>query len=652
MTSSRVDLFAGVVAAICIALPAAAQTPANSGPVDLTRPPGLQAAPGTAATPGTQTQPDNRSTAPIRLMPAVRSTPETPSEAAPKVPSNTPGKAGIEVDGLSKIDDESVGILSERDGGFGMDMWRGITRADAVALVKSLPKHLESAALRDVASRLLLSRAKAPPAVGENPKSLLAARASALLAMGNVEATDLLMIASPSQDRPIGMDEVDAKLQILKYNNARACGLVRNNRAVVSDDFWQRLLIYCDALDGNADRVGFGLSLLRESSGDDQALVLLADSVITRNKIILDKIDRPTPIHIALSRTAKVELPLSIAESTDPLVLYGAAMAPNLKTGARIEAAERAVPMGVLNPAELRQLYQQVTYTDADLGNALTRAAEIGGAAARALLYQAAVKQNIPSARAEIISTALGIAREDGRYIAAVNAFRPLINRLPPSPELVWFALTGVRAFLTLGDSVGTDRWMALLRASATVIDNSKLALARVRPLARVLGAADKSIAFEAELSEWHKSLGDRPEAPVLRTALNGMFLALGEDVPLSAWEGIPAGMASSQLMPAPDVWFKFRDSMRALSLPQTDQPMQVVAGGSVSVATDIVSSENQVPVGAAKAAIYTLQVMGDGGPGARGITVVYEVVAAFKALGFEQTARQLALETLLAAGL
>ncbi|MDP4795862.1 MAG: hypothetical protein NWR87_03025 [Rhodospirillales bacterium] len=651
MTSSRADLYAGLVAAICIAMPAAAQTPANSGPVDLTRPPGLQG-PGNSAAPESQSQTDNRSTAPMRLIPAVRSTPETPSDATPKLPSNSLGKAGIEVDGLSKIDDESVGILSEQDGGFGINMWRGITRADAVALVNGLPKHLESAALRDVASRLLLSRAKAPVAVGENAKSLLAARSSALLAMGNVESTDLLMTASPSQDRPIGLDEVDAKLQVLKYNNAHACGLVRNNRATINDDFWQRLVIYCDALDGNADRVGFGLSLLRETSGDDPALVLLADAVITRNKIILEKIDRPTPIHLALSRTAKVELPLSVAESKDPLVLYSAAMAPNLKIGARIEAAERAVPMGALNPAELRQLYQQVTYTDADIGNALARAAEVGGAAARALLYQAALKQNIPSARAEIISTALGIAREDGRYIAAVKAFRPLINRLPPSPELVWFALTGVRAFLTLGDPVGTDRWMALLRASATVIDDSKLALARVRPLARLIGAGDKSIPLEAELTEWHKSLGDRPEAPALRTALNGMLLALGEDVPPSAWAGIPSGTATSQMMPAPDVWFKFRESMRALGIPQMTQPMQTFAGGSVSVASENSQIEKQVPIGAVKAAIYALQVMGDGGPGARGISVVYEVVAAFKAMGFEQNARQLALETLLAAGL
>jgi len=653
MINSRVDLVAAFAAAMCFAIPAFAQTPANSGPVDLTRPPGMQTPSGDAATSLSPVQSEAPVSQPMRLVPSVRAQPEPKTEGQPRGLTNTPGKAGIEVDGLSKIDDESVGVLSQRDGGFGLDMWQGMTRAEAVDLVDRMPRHLGSSALRALAAQLLLSRAKAPVGIGEDAKSLLAARARALLAMGDVESTDRLMIASPTQGRPKDMDEVDAKLQILKYNNARACGLVRNNRDVASDDFWQRLVVYCDALDGKADSVGFGLSLLRETSGDDPALVLLADSVITKKPIVLEKIDRPTPIHVALSRAANVELPLSIAKSDDPLVLYSAAMTPNLKIGARIEAAERAVPMGALNPSELRQLYQKVSYTDADLGNALTRAKEIGGAAARALLYQAATKQNIPSARAEIISSALDIAREDGRYIAAVKAFRPLINRLPPSPELVWFALTGVRAFLTLGDPVGTDRWLALLRASASVIEESKLALARVRPLARLLGAGDKSLPLETVISEWQKSLGDRPEVPALRTALNGMFLAIGEELPPSAWKGIASGKSSSQVMPAPDVWFKFRDSMRALqATPQLPQQVENASVAAVTADGGREAADMRVPAGAAKAAIYALQVIGDGGPGDWGISVVYEVVAAFKALGFEGISRRLALETLLAAGL
>ncbi len=469
--------------------------------------------------------------------------------------------------------------------------------------------------------------------------------------MGDVDNTELLLAAAPRQARPAGLDVVDAKLQIIRYNNARACGLARNREGAPSDDFWQRLLVYCDALDGKAENVNFGLSLLREISGDDPALVLLADAVISRQPIVLEQIAKPTPIHIALSRAAKVQLPPSIAQSDDPLVLHSVAMTPNIIVGAKIEAAERAVPIGALSPGELRRLYQQVTFAEPDLANALTRAEELGGAAARALLYQAAAKQNIPSARAEIIATALTMARDDGRYRSTVEAFRPLIDRLPPSPEMVWFALTGVRAYLTIGDPVGTDRWMALLRASATVRDDSKLALARVRPLARVLGAGDKSIPLAQVLSEWRDSLDDTPEVSALRGLLNGMLMAVGEELPAKAWQGIVAGPPKNQLMPSPVVWFMFRDSLRALKLDRGAMPA-AVSGPVRPVGQRTGEAAAEVPPGAAKPAIYALQAMGDGVPGDQGVAVVYEVVAAFRALGFERTARKLAVETLLAAGL
>lgn len=648
MISSRANRHVAFFVALLLASAAEAQTtpPVTGAPVDLTAP--QQAQPIETPVPLRQQE----SSGPRRLVPSVQATP-LPAETqnAPAL-RRVPGKSGIEVDGLGKLDNESVGVLSRADGGFGQDMWQGLTRADAASLIDALPLHSGSAALREIASLLLLSRARAPLAATEDAPSLLAARARALLAMGDVDNTELLLAATPRQGRPADLDVVDAKVQIIRYNNARACGLARNKEGVANDDFWQRLLVYCDALDGKADNVNFGLSLLREISGDDPALVLLADAVISGQPVLLEQIENPTPIHIALSRAAKMQLPPAVAASDDPLVLHSVAMTPNMTVGGRIEAAERAVPMGALSSSELRRLYQQVTFAEPDLANALTRAEELGGAAARALLYQAAAKQNIPSARAEIIATALGMAREDGRYKAAVEAFRPLIDRLPPSPEMVWFALPGVRAYLTIGDQVGTDRWMALLRASASVRDESRLALARVRPLARILGAGDKTIPLHQVLVEWRATLEDTPELSALRGLVNGMLMAVGEDLPPKAWEGIVAGAAKNQLMPSPVIWFMFRDSLRALQLGARAMPTPTVIGAAGFVGPRRKDSVAEVPAGAAKPAIYALQAMGDGVPGDQGIAVVYEVVAAFRALGFERTARKLAVETLLAAGL
>ena len=568
MTNSRVEprklLVAIALAAVCTGGGAWAQSP-----VDLRQPPGIlerpSDSPAAVAQPGTAS--DAPSAAPRRLMPGQIARPiETAPQPSDAVPTDVQRKTGIQVNDLTAIDSESVGVLNPEDGGYGVEMWRDVTRSEAVDLVRAMPTRQGSAALRDVAVRLLLSRAKAPYEASEGVPSLLAARAQTLLAMGEVDAAEALLAAAPKQDRAAGLDAVDAMLQVLKFDNARACGLARNNQADATSDFWQRLLVYCDALDGKTESVAFGISLLRESAGDDLAMGLLADAILIGKPVTLETVADPKPIHLALSRAAKVVLPPSIAQSNDPLVLCGAAQASNLPLGTRIEAAERAVAIGVLDPGVLRQLYSEVNYSEPDLANALTRAGEIGGAAARALLYQAAAKQNIPVARAEIISSAIEVARQDGRYLTAVKAFRPLIDRLPPSPEMVWFALTGVRAYLVLGDPVGTDRWLALLRASASIRDESKLALSRVRPLATLLGVGARSTTLRETLDDWRQSIETRPELMATIPLLNGMFLALGETLPANAWDKVAKSVSGSQMLPAPSVWFRFRDSINAMS--------------------------------------------------------------------------------------
>lgn len=588
--------------------------------------------------------------APIRLTPPSASAPQQRPAASTAPAPTYQNKSRIEIDGLTRVDSESIGVLSEQNGGLGMDMWQGVTRTDALRLISTLPVEPAYPALRSVQTRFLLSRAQAPVAVAEEPASLLAKRAQILMQMGQADDAQMLLRAAPLQDRPQGLDQVDATMQFLVYDNARACGLAQNNRANAGEDFWQRLLIYCDALDGKADQVNFGLSLLRETSGDDAAMTLLADSILTDKPVELETITAPKPIHFALSRAAKSQLPADIAKSDDPLILYAASKAPNLLLGAKIEAAERAVIEGVLDPAELRRLYSEVPFEDADISNALTRADEVGGSGARALLYQAAAKVNIPVARGEIITSAILAGREDDRYRATILAFKPLIDRLPPSPEMVWFALTGVRAYLTLGDVPGVERWIALLRASAQVSEETKRALIRVRPLVYLLGVGDRTATLDEILAEWRGVGAGDPELQPAGALINGMLLALGETLPKDAWDGLEAARPSVETLPPPALWFRFRDAVRAFAAASN----RAAAPRRASAATAQSSDWSARPLapggdapGLAEPLALTLQAMA-GQPGA---TALYEGVAALRALGLEDAARRLAVEAVLRAG-
>lgn len=613
--------------------------------------------------PGNQPDPQSESTpaitpqaapagAPRRLVPSAAPTVLSPTSGAPVVPSDVRKTTGIEVDGLTRIDSDSLGALREQDGGLGPDMWQGVTRTQAVALINEMPLATGSKTLRKLKTRLLLSRAKAPIAAIENAPSLLSARAAVLVAMGDVENAELLLSVSPTQGRPDGLDNIDASIQLLNYDNARACGLARNNQQRASEDFWQKMLIYCDALDGKAESVSFGLSLLRETSGDDPVMVLLTDSVLTGTPITLETIAKPNQFHLALSRAAKSELPSDLTATNDALVLYGATTAPNLPLGVRIEAAEKGVEAGIVDPRALRRLYSQVTYADADLDNALSRAVEIGGQAARALLYQAATRQNIPVARGEIITAALQTAREEDRYNPVLEAFKPLIDRIPPSPEMAWFALTAVRGYLTLGDRVGTEKWMALLRASASVNPDAQLALDRVRPLAWALGAvgADR-INLGAMLTAWRASLEERPELVPTQSLMNAVVMALGAELPKSAWDGSIKNTGGNVRMPPASEWLQFRNVMfqwNAMVKAGADRRRSLAVASGV-----VLASANDAPVlGVAEPVIRTLNIMGNANQGPRSTHVIYESIAALRQIGLIGDARQLAVETLISAGL
>ncbi len=589
--------------------------------------------------------------APRRLLPQSGA-PAQP-ETAPVAPSAAvaPVKSGIQIDGLTGIDPESVGVLTPADGGLGETLWTGMTRADAVALVDAVPGDLASRALRDFAVRIMLSRASAPAAASADAPSLLAARAKTLMRFGRIDEVRRLLAAASTQNRPADLDAIDAALGLIAYDNARACGLAQNNQERAAEDFWQRLLIYCDAVNGRAAGVTLGLSLLRESAGDDPALVILTDAVLSGEKVLLDTLEDPNLVHLALSRAAGISLPDVLEADAPPTVIAAAVSTPTLSLGARIDAAERALAAGTATAQALQQLYMNLTFAPEDIADALTRADEAGGAGGRALLYQAAAANNIPVARAEIITQALTLAREDGAYDAAVRAFKPLMDRLPPSPEMAWFALTGFRAYVAMADPVGAEKWLALLRASAVVREEVQLALDRVRPLAWLLGVRDTGADVNDVLRAWQAATAEQPELAAAAELLNGLVAALGHDLDPDVWPS--DGAISTQTFPPSALWFRFQESLaNAQPVAPAPSPARLAASralpGLAAPAPTPAIDRN----GPAEPALLLLQAVGSVPAERIGVILAYDFVSALRELGFETTARRLAVEWALAAGI
>src|SRR5690606_12542288 len=154
----------------------------------------------------------------------------------------------------------------------------------------------------------------------------------------------------------------------------------------------------------------------RETRRADATFLRLAAALSGAGKATIDNMREPTPLLLAMARSAQAQLPKDVACTDRPALLRAIATSPNAASEMRLDAAERAEASGALATDSLRESYAAATFGDADRANPLSRADQIGGPAGRALLYVTATANQVPSARAEIVSHALQEAQTAGRY--------------------------------------------------------------------------------------------------------------------------------------------------------------------------------------------------------------------------------------------
>ena len=99
--------------------------------------------------------------------------------------------------------------------------------------------------------------------------------------------------------------------------------------------------------------------------------------------------------------------------------------------------------------------------------------------------------QEASAYKAEVVARALALGREEGRYESVVRVFMPVLKRIPPSAELVWFAPEAVRALLLRGDTLDAEAWFALMRASGLFNKDTAEATDRLRKIVRLMGSSE-----------------------------------------------------------------------------------------------------------------------------------------------------------------
>jgi hypothetical protein len=416
---------------------------------------------------------------------------------------------------------------------------------------------------------------------------------------------------------------------------------------------------------------------MRELGEEDKTFLILADRLISKEKIVLSEMINPSPLHLAMSRVGNVQLPGSVISSNTPSILSAIAMSPKASMELRLEAGERADVAGALPVDVLRQMYTNVNFSKEDLANPLSRAEIEFGPMVRALLFRTSLAQTVPIAQAEATARAFILARDEGRYMSTVRVFWPVLKRIPPSNELLWFAPEALRALLLVGDIDAALPWYQVLQAGAIRNGDAKKAMALFSPLAYLFEFNMSEGQNEEQLGQlWWSAMQNEPEAEAKAVLLFTLLEALGVKISEKSWEPLIDTNSRSQKT-MPNLALLTRLQVLTANAKMMDQ-LPSISTNSITAKSSLLNASNLTPSapinaltriqGAAvnenslvspmkskrvgEIVLLSLLAIGDVGPAKIEVGVLSTVLRALLAVGLDQDARALAIEAALANGL
>lgn len=171
---------------------------------------------------------------------------------------------GVEVAPLTAPDVFSGGA---RDTGLGGDLWKGSSAELARRVMPAVGARPLSPAARALALRLLSTGANAPDGAGED-RALAAARARALLALGEPASASLSVERIPNLAADPALAEVAAETALITGDDDRACRIEQGVTVGRGEAYWLRLRAYCQAISGQTDAAQLTLTLAQEKARD------------------------------------------------------------------------------------------------------------------------------------------------------------------------------------------------------------------------------------------------------------------------------------------------------------------------------------------------------------------------------------------------
>jgi hypothetical protein len=245
--------------------------------------------------------------------------PDAPAPGEPLAPlppggqSVAPPPTPVQGEALNPLDLFSPG----RDTGLGADLWRGTSAGLARAVIPTLADHPLSPAATALARRVLATSASAPDGAGSDA-DLAAARARALLALGDAPTAGLILDHTAGLANSAALSETAAEAALIAREDDKACAI---GEALVDGRdgaYWLRLRAFCQA---RAGKPAAQLTMaLAEEADHDPAFARMLPVIIAGGgdpgpPSLRDGLD------YAMSRQLKLDLTPAIADAPPAIAL-------------------------------------------------------------------------------------------------------------------------------------------------------------------------------------------------------------------------------------------------------------------------------------------------------------------------------------------
>jgi hypothetical protein len=175
-----------------------------------------------------------------------------------------PARAQVQVTTLAAPDAFST---PGRETGLPAELWRGTPIETARAVLPLLAARPLSPAAASLARRVLATGAAGPQGAAGD-ETLAGARASALMALGDVAAAGRILERQPRLDSNSDLARAAAEGALLGGDNARACATAEGLSVGREEAYWLRLRAFCQAEAGRKDQAQLTVELAQAQARD------------------------------------------------------------------------------------------------------------------------------------------------------------------------------------------------------------------------------------------------------------------------------------------------------------------------------------------------------------------------------------------------